>query len=316
MVRYIARRTVMAAFVALLVSVLVFVTMNVLPGDPADAILGTNATPEAYAAIRQSLNLDDPLPVRYGRWIGGVLRGDLGTSIANRYPVSDLLKERLPPTIELGLLATAIALLIALPLGIYSAMRPGSWLDVTATFVTVAIAATPVFLFGILLILLFGVRLGWLPISGFVPLREDPLANLRHMILPAIALGSHSSVALLRQTRSAMTEVLRQDYIRTAEAKGLRARRVVLRHAFRNALIPVLTVFGFQVGIIFGGAVLTEQIFNIPGMGQLLVTHITRYRDYPVVQSITLLLAVAVLVINLAIDLLYAVIDPRIRYGE
>lgn len=311
--QYLAVRLAMATFVAWIVSVLVFVLLNVIPGDPAAAILGPNATEEQTALLRETLGLNDPLLVRYTKWIAGVLHGDLGRSLVSRIPVTELLKERLPATVELGVLSLALALAIALPVGIYSAVRPNSAIDGLATFAAIGVAATPTFWFGILLILTLAVWLDALPVSGYVPLTEDPLGNLRHMVMPVLTLGTHSSVLVMRQVRSSLLEVLHQDYIRTSRAKGLPERAVVLRHGLRNALIPVVTVFGFQVGVIVSGAVVVETVFGIPGMGRLLVDSILLHRDFPVVQSTTLLLAVVVVVMNLLVDLTYGLIDPRIR---
>jgi peptide/nickel transport system permease protein len=309
---YIAQRLILVLLVAFLVSILIFVCLNFLPGSPVDAILGPNAPPEQRQELIKAMNLDAPPVQRYLEWLSGIFRGDMGKSIHSREEVSTLIKQRFPATLELGLLSLVLSLSISLPVGIYSGIRRGSVGDVLGTAFAMAAVSMPVFWTGILLILFFSLKLGWFPASGYVPFVEDPLQNLKLMVLPAIAISTTSTAMVMRQTRSGILEVLSQDYVRTAWAKGLRERTVVLRHAFRNAMIPIMTVFGFQVAMIFAGAVLVETIFAIPGMGRLLVDAIYS-RDFVVVQSVAFFVGVLVLLVNTAVDISYALIDPRIR---
>jgi peptide/nickel transport system permease protein len=303
----------LGVFVLILISILIFALLNILPGDPAQTIAGPNASPEQIATLRADMGLDRPLYERYVDWVTGFFRGDLGKSLVTRRGVAETIVERLPPTVELGILSLVLAMAIAVPVGVYSALRRNSLGDMAGTVFALLGVSMPSFWLAILLILLFAVRLRLLPVSGYVPFRDDPIENLKLMIMPAATLGMGSTALVLRQIRSSMLDVLHQDYVRTAWAKGLRERTIVFRHALRNALIPVLTVFGFQVGVIFGGAVITETIFAIPGMGRLMVDSIQLYRDWPVIQSLALVGAALVLLTNLAVDLIYAYVDPRIR---
>lgn len=316
MIPYIIRRLLLGTVVIWMVSVTVFFLMNVLPGDPAVAQLGLRADPAVLEKFRELHGLDRPLVVRYADWLGGIVRLDLGTSYANDYPVAQLLKERLKPTAELGLFGLVITLFVGVPAGVIAALNRNSPIDVAANLFAVMGAAIPGFFLGLLLILLLAVHLRLLPVSGFVPFSEDPAENLKRMVMPAITLGVGSAALVMRQTRSAMLEVLNKDYIRTAKAKGLQQRVVIRRHALRNAFIPILTVLGFQVGVIFGGAVITESIFNIPGMGRLIVDSIQISRDYTTVQTIAFFGAIVMVLINLIVDVSYAFVDPRIRYGK
>ncbi|WP_288392160.1 ABC transporter permease [uncultured Herbaspirillum sp.] len=295
----------------LLVSMVVFSLLAVLPGDPVAAILGMEATPEAAAALRLKLGLDDPLLVQYGRWLWAVLHGDLGRSFIDNTPVAEALWQRLPVTIELALGSFLVAVVIALPAGILSAARPRGWANAIGTLIALFGMSVPHFWLGMLFIILFAVKLGWLPASGFVPLSVDWHANLIAMVMPMVVTGLRESAILMRMVRSSLLEVLNEDYIRTAFSKGLRDWQVVLGHALRNALIPVLTASGLMVSGMLGGLVITESIFGIPGMGKMIVDAIFQ-RDYVTVQAGVLAATVMVIVVNLCVDLLYSVIDPRI----
>jgi peptide/nickel transport system permease protein len=293
-----------------------FSLIMLLPGDPALALLGEDVAsdPERYAAYRSELGLDQPIPVQYARWIGRVLSGDLGTSIRNKQPVTEALRQRLPATLELMLVGILFALTIALPLGILSALRPGSRLDSLATLLALSGVAIPSFWLGIMLIYLFSVWLRVLPPSGYVPFAQDPVANLTRMIMPGLAVSTWIAASLMRQIRASLIEVLHADYITTARAKGLSQAYVVLRHALKNALVPVLTVLGLHMGRLFGGTVIVEVIFSIPGIGRLIADSIF-FRDFPVGQAAVLVAAIGVLGTNLLTDILYAYVDPRIRYS-
>lgn len=314
MTSYVLQRLAQMIPVILLVSVISFALTFLLPGDPARLILGDQmaADQEAYQAVRRELGLDRPVPVQYLDWLGGTLRGDLGTSTRDRLPVIVGIGERLPVTLELSGLALLLALVIALPAGIVSAIKPNSRWDIGCSLFSLGGVAIPHFWLGILLIYAFAVFLKLLPPSGYVPFTDDPVANLKHMVLPAVTLGVGLSAVIMRQVRSSLLEVMQQEYVVTARAKGLATRSVVGRHALKNALIPVVTVIGLQVGLLFGGAVITESIFSIPGLGRWAVDSIL-WRDFPVVQAISLVMAVGVLLTNLATDIAYAFIDPRIH---
>lgn len=311
---YIMRRLLGMVPVLLLVSVLVFSLLHLTPGDPAQSILGEEATPEAIAALRAKLGLDQPLPVQYVRWLGSTLRGDLGRSIRSNQPVSEAIVEKLPVTIELALLAMLVSLTIAIPAGIISAMRRNSAVDALSTFFALLGVSLPNFFLAILLILVFSLTLGWLPPFGYQPLTEGIGGNLLRMILPAVTLGTALAAIVTRMMRSSLLEVLDQDYIRTARAKGLREGRMVRAHALKNALMPVVTIVGLQIGGLLGGAIITESIFVLPGIGRLLVDSIFQ-RDFPLVQGVVLFVSLAFLFSNFAVDLMYAYLDPRIRYG-
>ena len=312
---FIARRIVGMIPVVVLISMMTFSLVLLLPGDAALAILDeTGARDDArYLALREQLRLDDPIPVRYLTWVGNALRGDLGTSIRTREPVAEALLRRLSPTLHLTFFALVIAVAVALPIGIASAVRQRTLFDSAGTVFALAGLAVPNFWLGILLIYAFSIWLRWLPPSGFVPIWEDPLQSLRLLIMPSIALATGLMAIVLRQVRSAVLEVMREDYVTTARSKGLAERRVINKHALSNALIPVVTVIGLQLGRLFGGAVTIEIVFSIPGMGRLAVDSIF-FRDFVTVQAIMLVLALAVLVASLVTDVLYAVLDPRIRY--
>jgi peptide/nickel transport system permease protein len=295
------------------VSVLIFGLQQLLPGDPAIAMAGEERDPETIRYLREKFHLDEPLPVRYGYWLAGVVRGDLGDSVRIQRPVLDLVVEKLPVTIQLAAMAMAIALVIGVTAGIVSAVKKDSWLDYAANVFALWGLSTPNFWLGILLILIFAVHLGWLPASGYVSPFEDLKGNLAAMIMPAFVLGNAFAAVLMRHTRSAMLQVLSSDYVRTARAKGLDERVVVLKHALRNALIPVITLGALGLGELLGGAVLTEQVFSIPGFGKLIVDAVFN-RDYSVVQGVVLCTATAYLSLNLLADLAYFLVNPRMRH--
>ncbi len=297
----------------LLVSVLVFTLQQLMPGDPAVVLAGEErGDPVVLAQIRADLWLDRSLPVQYLHWIGGVVRGDLGFSWRIRQPVASLILTKLPVTLQLGAMAFLIALVIGVPAGILSAVQRNRPLDYIANLVGLAGLSTPNFWLGIMLILLVSVDLGWLPPSGYVPLTEDWRQSLATTIMPAFVLGNAIAAILMRHTRSAMLTALDQDYVRTARAKGLPERTVVLRHAFRNALVPVVTLGALELGTLLSGAVLTEQVFSIPGFGKLVVDAVFN-RDYPVVQGVVLVTAALFILLNLLADALYVLINPRLR---
>lgn len=312
--KFVLRRLVLSIPILLLVSIMVFSLIHLIPGDPVTVMLGQEATPEAKEALRHELGLDRPLVVQYVTWLGRVVRGDLGRSLVDRSPVLDQIKLRLPATIELAIGAFLVALLIAVPAGILSAIRRGSAVDYASTVFALGGMSLPSFWLGMLFIILFAVKLQWLPASGYVPFSEDPRANLTAMLMPMVATGIRESAVLTRMLRSSMLEVLHADYVRTAHAKGLRESVVVLRHALRNGLVPVVTASGLVVAGLLGGLVITETIFSIPGFGRLIVDAIFQ-RDFITVQGAILVSAVLVVVVNLVVDILLAVIDPRIKQG-
>ncbi len=297
----------------LLVSIIVFCLQQLMPGDPALVMAGEErGDPVVLAQIRAELWLDRPLPVQYLHWMGNVVRGNLGYSWRIREPVTQLIAEKLPVTLQLSLMAFAIAVLIGVPTGVIAAVYRNRWLDYVANAVGLAGLSTPTFWLGIMLILLVSVDLGWLPPSGYVSLAEDWRQSLATTIMPAFVLGNAIAAILMRHTRSAMLTSLDQDYVRTARAKGLREFVVVIRHALRNALIPVVTLGALELGTLFSGAVLTEQVFSIPGFGKMIVDAVFN-RDYPVVQGVVLVTAFLYVVLNLLADVLYVVINPRLR---
>jgi peptide/nickel transport system permease protein len=309
---FLVRRAFISALTLLLISLIVFTGVRMIPGDPARVLAGTDADAAGLEEIREKYGLDAPLPVQYARWLGLALRGDLGESIRTRTSVAWMVATKLPITIELACLSLLVAVAIAIPAGVAAAVRRNTVWDVLASGVSLCGVSIPNFWLGIMLILLVSVRLGWLPASGFVPLGEDPVGNLKRMLMPALVLGTGLAAVLMRQTRNAMIEVLSADYVRTARAKGLAQGAVVVRHALRNGLIPVVTILGLQMGALMGGAVVTEQIFVLPGFGRLIVEAVFT-RDYPVVQGVVLLTASSYVLINLLVDVSYTVLNPRIR---
>jgi peptide/nickel transport system permease protein len=310
---FIVSRLLQAIPVLLMASVLVFLLIHFIPGDPAYAILGDNATPKEIEAVRAKLGLDRPLYVQYGVWIGNVLQGDLGASQINKFPVGRLIWIKARATVELTLGAMFVATVIAFPVGIISAIRRGSLLDRITTVMVSFFYAVPTFWLGILLVTFIALRLGWLPPSGRIDPSVDFVRFLKALVLPAITLGVPTSAVLARFVKMSMLEVLTQDYIRTARSKGLAERAVVLQHALRNALIPVVTVFGLQFGAFLGGAVVTESIFDWPGLGSTAL-HAIQSRDYPIVQGVVLFVVVVFILVNLLVDISYGFLDPRIRY--
>lgn len=310
--RYILRRLVHLLPVLLITSFLVFAMLLLLPGDPTFALLGEQASQADRLLLRQKLGLDQPIPLQYLHWMGSTLTGDLGRSLRTQEPVAEMLATRIPVTLELTLLAIGLSIVIGLPAGIVAALWRNSWLDVTASMVGMAGIAMPYFWMGILLIMLFSLTLGWLPPSGYVPFTVDPLANLKLMILPSLTVGSAMTALVMRQTRTSMLQVLSQDYVRTARAKGASEASVVLGHALRNALIPVVTVVGLQTGALVSGAVVTETIFSLPGLGRMVVEGIFE-RDFAPVQAAILVIVLGVLLVNLLTDLSYAALDKRIK---
>ncbi|CAM3191005.1 ABC transporter permease [Paracoccus nototheniae] len=312
MLIYIAKRLLIALPTLLIVSMLVFGLQHLLPGDPVLAMAGEERDPETLARIRASLNLDQPIPIQYLRWLGGVVQGDLGTSLRTGEPVSALIAQKLPVTIQLAVMAMIFAALIGIPTGIIAAVNKGSVLDWAANITALSGLSIPNFWLGIMLILLVSVNLGWLPASGYESPFVDPIRSLETMIMPAFVLGTGLAATLMRHTRSAMLGVMSADYIRTARAKGLTRREVILKHGFRNALLPVITLTALLFGELLAGAVLTEQIFTIPGFGKLIVDAVFN-RDYAVVQGVVLCTAVGFLLMNLVADVLSVLLNPRMR---
>ena len=314
MIEFLVRRAFISAVTLVLISLIVFTGVRMIPGDPARVMAGTDADAAGLEEVREKYGLHDPIPVQYVRWIGLALRGDLGESIRTRQSVAWTVAIKLPITVELACLALLVALALAIPAGVLAAVRRNTAWDVLASAASLCGVSIPNFWLGIMLILLVSVRLGWLPASGFVPLFEDPVANVKRMLMPALVLGTALAAVLMRQTRNAMIEVLSADYIRTARSKGLAGFAVVVRHALRNALIPVVTILGLQMGALMGGAVVTESIFVLPGFGRLIVEAVFT-RDYPVVQGVVLITASSYVLINLLVDISYTVLNPRIRIG-
>ncbi len=287
------------------VSIAVFLILRLVPGDPARLASGLEANEETIAALRQQLGLNDPLHVQYGRFIIGLATGDLGRSIKNRQPVTDVLASRVPATLELAAASLLVAVVIGLGAGILAALRRGSVFDTGGMMLALLGVSMPSFWLGLMLIFFFAVTLRWLPTSGF--------GGIQHLVMPAITLGTGSAAIIARMSRAGLIEALSQDYVRTARAKGLPQRLVVMRHALRNAMIPTVTVVGLQCGALLAGSVVTETVFAWPGMGRLLVDSVAM-RDYPVIQAIVLLFALIFMVTNLLVDISYALLDPRIRY--
>ena len=308
---FILRKAGAALIVVFLASIIVFGGVRALPGDPALAFAAENRDPKVLEAIRDKYGLNDPLPVQYVKWAGLAVQGDLGTD-SRGIPVSETIVNKLPMTLELAFLALLIGVLIGIPAGVIAAVRRGKPSDYAATTAALFGLSVPHFWLGLLMIIVFAVNLDWLPAGGYVPFREDPVANLQHMLMPAIVLGTGLSAVLMRQMRSAMLTSLGADYVRTARAKGLSERTVVGKHALRNSLITVTTVIGLQLGALISGAVITEQIFGIAGFGRLTVDSIAQ-RDYALLQGVVLVVAVGYVVVNLLVDLSYSLINPRIR---
>jgi peptide/nickel transport system permease protein len=312
--RYVVRRVGALAVTLFFVSLLVFVVVRVLPGDPALIILGLEANEDSVARVRQALGLDQPVPVQYVRWVAHALRGDLGRSIQYDLPVGSLILSRLNVTLPLTLLAAFFMIAAAIPLGVFAATRHRRWGDYLTMTLSQLGVAVPGFWAGLLLILLFSVRLGWVQAGGFDGWGEGVWRGLRSLLLPAVALGLFQFAVLARTTRSAVLEVLREEYVKTARAKGVAERVVLFRHALRNALIPIVTVAGIQLGQLLAGSIILESVFYLPGLGRLTLAAISA-RDLPVVQGVVLFVASMIVTVNAAVDILYGILDPRIRYG-
>ncbi len=309
---YIARRVILFAPTFILVSVLVFLLVRLIPGNPAYVLLGPNASQAQVDSVTRSLALDQPLWAQYGVWVGHILHGNFGSSYINDFPVTGLILQKLPATIELAVAAILISVLVAFPLGIAAGLYNGRWIDALASWYNALAMGIPVFWLGILLVLVFSFWLHWAPPSGYVALDADPAQGLRFLALPATTLGVSLSGIFIRFIKSSIVEVLEQDYVRTARAKGLRARAIIGGHVLKNALVPVVTIVGLQFGGILGGVVLVETVFGWPGIGSLLVTSILT-RDYSVVQAVILLTVVTYMVVNLATDIVYAYLNPRVQ---
>ncbi|WP_315757810.1 MULTISPECIES: ABC transporter permease [unclassified Bradyrhizobium] len=312
MLTFLARRLAQIIPTLIFVSILIFSLQQLLPGDPALVMAGEERDPAVIEQIRKQYRLDQPLPVQYGYWIKGVLSGDFGESLRIKMPVRDLILQKLPVTLQLASMAIVIAFLIGIPAGIISAVKRGTAWDYAANLFALWGISTPNFWLGIMLIFLFSIQLGWLPASGYVSPAEDWRASLAATIMPAFVLGNAIAAILMRHTRSAMLQVLSSDYIRTARAKGISERQVILGHALRNALTPVITLGALELGTLLSGAVLTEQIFSIPGFGKLIVDAVFN-RDYAVVQGVVLVTATVYIMLNLIADLAYVLVNPRLR---
>jgi peptide/nickel transport system permease protein len=310
---YIVRRILATIPVLAVVALVVFSILHVAPGDPAAVIAGDQATPEQISAIRAKLGLDLPIHEQFLLWLGNVAQGDLGTSIFSNRPVGQLFRQRLEPTVALAILTTIIAVALAVPIGVLAAWKAGSWIDRLVMSVAVLGFSFPVFVIGYVLIYVFAIRLKLLPIQGYRPLVEGFWPFLRHLILPSFALGLSFMALIARITRASVLEVLSQDHIRTARAKGLSSRQLLFAHALPNAAVPIITIVGVGVALLLGGVVVTESVFAIPGLGRLTVDAIL-HRDYPVIQGVLLIFSGTYVVVNLVVDLLYTVVDPRIRY--
>lgn len=318
MTSYIIRRLVQALLVIVIVSILVFLAMHFLPGDPLlivmsqSNLLGLNE--ESLNTLRHEFGLDKPLPTQYLNWVFGLCRGDFGTSITYQDKVSKLITERLPVTLHLGVLAFVLSLAFGILAGALAAIRRGKWLDSLMTFLANIGITVPVFWLGILMIYFFGLKLGWLPLQGYTSPFQDFWFSTRQLIMPVICLSVVALASTARQTRSSMLEVLRQDYVRTAWSKGLKEKDVIIRHTLKNSLIPVITLAGMHIPIIFGGSVLIETVFNVPGMGRLMVNAVLA-KDFPIVRACFLIISIIVVLSNLLVDISYSWLDPRIRYG-
>ncbi|MGD9892404.1 MAG: ABC transporter permease [Dehalococcoidia bacterium] len=314
MQRYVMRRLLNMVPVLIGLTIAVFLVMRVIPGDAASVMLDESPTAQAKEELRQKLGLDRPLHEQYFSWVSGVVRGDFGTSFWTNQPVIDEIRRTAPVTIELGLLASVIAVAVAVPIGILSAVKQDTIWDYLGRSLSITALSVPNFWLGTLAVVLPAIWFSWVPPVTYRPIWEAPAENLGQFWLPALVIGASSSAALMRMTRSSLLEVLRQDYIRTAWAKGLASRRVILTHALKNAMVPVVTLFGALVGGLLTGAVITETIFNLPGFGSLTVNAISQ-RDYPLIQANVLMFGILYTVINLLVDLSYALLNPRIRYG-
>lgn len=310
---FLVRRLVSLLPVLIVVGLVSFSLVHLIPGDPAYAILGNEATEDEIQELRETLGLDRPFFVQMAVWFSRIAVGDLGESLYYKMPVSQAMLQRLEPTVVLGLLALVIAMGLGIPLGIYAAMRHGTLADHGVMAIAMAGHSTPNFWLGLGLILLFGVKLGIMPTCGYVSLAENPLATIRYLLMPALAMGFSQSALIARTTRSSVLEVLHQDFVRTARAKGLAERSVTYKHILRNAMIPIMTVVGLTLAGLAGGAVVVETVFALPGIGRLMVDSVVR-RDYPVIQATILLAALMYVLVNLLVDVVYTLVDPRVRH--
>lgn len=315
MTRFILHRILISIPTLILVSMFVFGLQKLLPGDPVLAMAGEERDPAVIELLREKYRLNDPIPMQYLYWVGGVLQGDLGTSLRTGEPVLNLIAQKLPVTIQLAIMSMIFAFLIGVPAGILSSVRKGTWVDYIANVVALSGLSIPNFWLGIMMILLVSVNLGWLPASGYESPWVDPWRSLQTMLMPAFVLGTGLAAALMRHTRSSMLGVLQSDYVRTARAKGLAERKVILKHAFRNAVLPIVTLSALLFGELLAGAVLTEQIFTIPGFGKLIVDAVFN-RDYAVVQGVVLCTAAGFILMNLIADVLYVLLNPRLRTAQ
>jgi peptide/nickel transport system permease protein len=313
MLAYVIRRLLSTLIVMAIVGIFVFLLLHLSPGDPAAIIAGDNATPEQIAGIRQKLGLEDPLPVQFLRWVGHILQGDLGVSIFSNEPVLKLVSQRLEPTVSLALTTTFVAVTLAVTFGVLAAWKAGTWVDRLLMVISVMGFSVPVFVVGYLLIYLFAIELRWLPVQGYTPISEGIGPWARNLVLPSVALGLAYVALIARITRASMLDVLAEDYIRTAKAKGVANQSMLLKHALKNAGVPIVTVIGIGVALLFSGVVITETVFNIPGIGRLVVDAIAK-RDYPIIQGVILIFSGVYVLVNLLVDLSYTLIDPRIRY--
>jgi peptide/nickel transport system permease protein len=313
MLAHVVRRVIATIPVMGVVALFVFSLLYVAPGDPAAIIAGDQATPADVERIRQGLGLDRPFLIRFGEWVWQILHGDLGTSIFTNLPVTTMIAQRFEPTLSLMVVTLCLAVTIAVPVGVLAAWKAGTWIDRGIMAFAVFGFSVPVFVIGYLLAYVFALELEWLPVQGYTPIAEGLWPWFENLILPAVALGCVYIALIARITRASMLEVLQQDYIRTARAKGIGQRGILFVHALKNAAVPIVTVIGIGIALLIGGAVVTESVFAIPGLGRLTVDAILR-RDYPVIQGLVLLFSFAYVLVNLAIDLLYTVLDPRIRY--
>src|SRR5215475_11009929 len=313
MLAFIIRRLLSTVLVMAIVAVFIFLLLHLSPGDPAAIIVGDNATQVQIDAVRKQLGLDDPLAVQFARWLGGVLSGNFGTSIFSHEPVSKLIVQRIEPTVSLATTTLLLAVITAVSFGVLAAWKVGTWVDRLVMVLSVLSFSVPVFVVGYLLIYVFSIQLGWLPVQGYAAIADGFAAWIRHLILPSIALGLAYVALIARITRAAMLDVLSEDYIRTARAKGVATGPVLMKHALKNAGVPILTVIGIGIALLIGGVVITETVFNIPGVGRLVVDAISQ-RDYPIIQGVTLIFSGVYVIVNLLVDLSYAALDPRIRY--
>lgn len=309
---YIGKRLLVAIPTLLIISIFVFSLQKLLPGDPVLAMAGEERDPATIEFLREKYRLNDPVPLQYINWLGGVVTGDFGISLRSNQPVLELIGQKLPVTIQLAVMAMFFAMVIGIPIGILAAVKKNTWIDYTANIVALSGLSIPNFWLGIMLILLVSVKLGWLPASGYESIFVDPVRSIETMIMPAFVLGNALAATLMRHTRSAMVAVLSSDYIRTARAKGLSPREIILSHSFRNALLPVITLLALLFGELLAGAVLTEQIFTIPGFGKMTVDAVFT-RDYAVVQGIVLCTAVGFILMSLLADIAYVLLNPRLR---